>query len=167
MINPFTLLVPFARWLKLGSYIVVLLAGLYGGYKVTSNHYQAKEAKLLAAQLKEVASQDQLNREVIQAYQANFATLEGVYNKLKGKVYDKPLTNVPCSITADAARLWNDSLFAKESMPKDSSRVTTSGGAGATIEQLFNNAIINNEKAAKNRERLKAIKEWDRKTYGD
>src|SRR3990167_3393823 len=141
MINKLlTFINPYMLWIKVASYAIVLGVGLYGGYKLTSNHYQAKEAKVLQAQLKEVVLQEQINREVVQTYQANFNNLQEVYNKLKGKVHEKPLTNVPCNVTSDAARLWNDSLLAKESLPENSTRTAASGGAGASIGRLFDNA---------------------------
>lgn len=156
---------PYMLWVKLASYGVVLVLGLYGGYKLTSNHYKAKEVAILEAAITEAKLQEIINREVVVAYQANIKNLDEKYNKLKGKLHATSPTNVPCTLTSDAVKLWNDSLSKEVPVSKDTTGTTT--GGTATITEALDNKLSNDKASTINRERLEAIIEWDKKHFGD
>jgi hypothetical protein len=144
---------------------VALVVGLYGGYKLTSNYYDAKANKAKEAVIEQLAAQAELDRKTIEAYQIDKKTLQDAYITLGRKSRETKLTNTPCTLTAPAFKLWNESLLGEAILPE-----TPSGtiGTGTTdFARAFENKLLNDEICARNREKLEALKKWDKETYDD
>jgi hypothetical protein len=142
---------------------VALLVGLYGGYKLTSNYYDAKANKAKEAVIEQLSAQAALDRKTIEAYQIDKKTLQDAYITLGRKSRETKLTNTPCTLTAPASKLWNESLLGEADVPKTPSGTT---GTGTTdFATAFENKLLNDEICARNREKLEALKKWDKETY--
>lgn len=151
-------------WIKIASYAIVLGVGFYGGYKVTANHYDAKASKILEAQIVQAGKQIKLDRELIQAHQLTIDHLESKYYKLRKQKNEIKIINNDCTLTNDAVRLWNESLAPEAVVPESTTGVTT--GGGTSISHALDNKLINDNKCAINRQRLRDIKQWDLETFG-
>lgn len=143
----------------------VLVGTNLATYKITYNHFKAKEAKTQAAVLESIALQDKLNRAAIRELQEEHKELESQYVELKRKKNKVKIVNADCTLTSDAVSLWNESLLGKGDV---SPRPTgTTNGTGISIADALDNKFTNDERCNKLRAQLHSIKEWDKKTFGD
>jgi hypothetical protein len=154
-----------------------LVVGLYGGYKLTSNYYDAKVNKAKEAVIEQLAHQAALDRKTIEAYQIDKKTLQDAYISLGRKSRETKLTNTPCTLTAPASKLWNESLLGEAILPETPSGTIGTGttdfakgsspreGKGIDFAAAFENKLLNDEICARNREKLEALKKWDKETY--
>jgi uncharacterized protein YneF (UPF0154 family) len=144
---------------------VALVVGLYGGYKLTSNHYEAKQSKVDQAVIEQLVSQASIDRKVIENYQTNEHTLQRAYIELGRKSREVKITTNKCELTESGRVLWNESLSGEASVSETPSGAT---GTGTTdFARAFENKLLNDEICARNREKLEALKKWDKETYDD
>jgi|ERR1044072_30494 hypothetical protein len=144
------------------------LAGIYAGYKVTSNYYDAKQSRVDQAVIEQLVEQTKIDRKTITDLTTNVNTLQNAYSKLGGKVRETKIVTSPCLITDAGRMLWNESLLGKEIL-SDSTYGTnaTRGTSGTTtIEEAYDNKLENDKRAAINREKIKKLKEWCVATFG-
>jgi hypothetical protein len=160
MFNP-----PFNLQTTLIASGIALVVGLYGGYKLTSNHYDAKANKAKEAVIEQLAAQAVLDRKTIEAYQIDKKTLQDAYISLGRKSRETKLTTTPCTLTAPASKLWNESLLGETSVSKAPSGAIGTGTTDFAI--AFENKLLNDEICARNREKLEALKKWDEETFKD
>lgn len=146
---------------------ISLTAGLYGGYKLTANHYDAKQAKVDQAVIEQLVVQAGIDRKVIENYQINERTLQNAYIELGRKSREVKITTTKCALTADGTRLWNESLLGKTILPETSSGATGTGsGDSVDFGEAFQNKLLNDQQCNKMREKLEALKKWRDETYG-
>jgi uncharacterized protein YneF (UPF0154 family) len=158
MFNP-----PFNLQTTLIASGIALVVGLYGGYKLTSNHYEAKQSKVDQAVIEQLVNQASIDRKVIENYQINEHTLQRAYIELGRKSREVKITTNKCELTADGQRLWNESLRGETVLPETPSGVT---GTGTTdFASAFENKLLNDQQCNKMREKLEALKKWDKDTF--
>lgn len=145
---------------------VSLVVGLYGGYKLTSNYYDAKQAKVDQAVIKQLVQQAAIDQKVIQSYQVDVSTLQNAYIELGRKSREVKITTTKCALTNDGARLWNESLLGKTVLPETSSGATGTGGSDSVdFADAFQNKLLNDQQCNKMREKLEALKKWNKETF--
>lgn len=147
--------------------VLCFLIGLY----VAHIWHVFQEAKDLRAIQEHVVEQQAINNKVIENLQTANMQTEEAYNILKDKLHATKVTNVPCTLTADAIKLWNQSSHATPSVPPNSPRtpeasVETNPIAGVGIELAIKNKIENDKLNEDNRQQLEAIIQWNKITYG-
>lgn len=142
-----------------------LVAGLYGGYKLTANHYDAKADKAKEAVIEQLAHQAQIDRETIVNLQVNERTLQKAYIELGRKAKNVQVTTSKCTLTDAGVGLWNESLVGEAGVSETPSGTTGTGGTD--FAEAFENKLLNDEKCSKMRKRLEQLKEWDQRTFGD
>lgn len=143
---------------------ISLTVGLYGGYKLTSNYYDAKQGKADQAVIAQLVNQAAIDRKVIENYQTDVGTLQKAYIELGRKAREVKITTSKCTITPDGAGLWNESLLGKELLPEAPSGATGTGGTD--FADAFQNKLLNDQACNKMREKLEALKKWNEETFG-
>jgi uncharacterized protein YneF (UPF0154 family) len=154
---------------NLTTYAVVggvsILVGFYGGYKLTSNYYDAKQSKVDQAVIEQLVNQASIDRKVIENYQINEHTLQRAYIELGRKSREVKITTSKCELTESGRVLWNESLLGETVLPETPSGVT---GTGTTdFASAFENKLLNDQQCSKMREKLEALKKWDEDTFKD
>ena len=149
---------------------VSLAVGLYGGYKLTSNYYDAKQAKVDEAVIEQLVLQASIDRKVIENYQVDVRTLQNAYIELGRKAREVKITTGKCALTESGRVLWNESLLGETVLPETPSGTTGTGsGDSPAIDfgEAFQNKLINDQQCNKMREKLEALKKWKKDTYGE
>lgn len=153
---------------------ISLTVGLYGGYKLTANHYDAKANEAKEAVIEQLAKQAKIDRDTIILLQTNERTLQNAYIQLGRKSREVKVVAGKCDVTNDGVSLWNQSLLGETDVSKAPSGATgtgrtdsSRGSSGTDFASAFENKLLNDEKCAKMRKRLEALKEWDRETFSD
>lgn len=139
--------------------------GLYGGYKLTANHYDAKANDAKEAVIGQLAKQAKIDRDTIVLLQTNERTLQNAYIQLGRKSREVKVVAGKCDVTNDGIILWNQSLLGEADVSQTSGGATGTGGTD--FAAAFENKLLNDEKCAKMRKRLEALKEWDQRTFED
>lgn len=158
-------MVPFNLQTTLIAAGVALVVGLYGGYKLTTNYYDAKANKAKEAVIEQLAKQAKIDRDTIIVLQTNERTLQKAYIELGRKSHEVKIVAGKCDLTNDGRVLWNQSLLGEGDVPEAPSGAIGTGGTD--FAEAFQNKLLNDEKCSKMRKRLEALKEWDKRTFED
>jgi hypothetical protein len=138
---------------------ISLATGLYGGYKLTSNYYDAKQSKVDQAVIEQLVNQASIDRTTIS------------YSSLGRKANETKLTSNKCTVTDDAIRLRNESLLGKEVLPGAPTGTNATGGTrasgGIDFTTYFQNDLDNDEKCNINRAKIKRMYDWCISTFGE
>lgn len=148
---------------------ISLTVGLYGGYKLTANYYDAKQAKVDEAVIEQLVLQASIDRKAINDLSLDKTTLQKAYADLGRKARETKLTNSKCTVTDDAIRLRNKSLLGEEVLPGSSSGVDATRGSnpiGIDFTDYFQNDLKNDEKCNLNRKKINRMYEWCVNTFG-
>lgn len=148
-----------------------LLVGLYGGYKLTADHYDAKQAKVDKAVIEQLAQQASIDRGTINDLNTNVKILQDYSIKLGEKRRETKVSVTPCMLTDSGRVLWNEFLLDKEVLSDSAVGTNASGAASTTgtvsLEEAFDNKLENDKRAAINRAKIHQLKEWCVKTFGE
>jgi hypothetical protein len=150
---------------------VALVTGLYGGYKLTSNYYDAKQSKVDQAVIEQLVNQASIDRTTISYLNIDKQTLQKAYSSLGRKANETKLTSNKCTVTDDAIRLRNESLLGKEVLPGAPTGTNATGGTrasgGIDFTTYFQNDLDNDEKCNINRAKIKRMYDWCISTFGE
>ena len=157
----------FKKYVGIITAIIYFVSGLY----VSSIWNGYKENKQLKEVQEQAVKQQSINTEVIKTLQDKNLDTEQKYLDLKGVIDEIKVTNVPCTLTDDAVRLWNKSSNAKKRMPSDSTGVTETNPVpnpieGVGIELAFKSKIEEDKILEDARNQQQAIFDWNKKSYG-
>ena len=144
--------------------------GIYFSYAWTS----IVHAKQLRDIQNQVIKQEAINRKTVTDLQIVNANSELAYNKLKEKLNETPITNVPCKLTVPAVKLWNQSKGLKSELPSDTSgtseATTPSNSSVATegvgIKLVLENELANDKLCNDMRDQINGIIKWNSDTFG-
>jgi hypothetical protein len=152
---------------------IAVVLSFSSGIYATHIYHQAKEVRQLTDIQEAVVKQDKYNRGVVSSLQVAKEAIQSQYDKLKGKLNGKKVTNVPCTLTSDAVGVWNgstavstDTSGTSETSSGTQGVETSSTGVSIPIELALENKVDNDEEWAKLRVQMNAIIEWDKGTYG-
>ena len=147
------------------KYVLILLAGVFIGYKLTANHYDAKAEKTTQAVLEQVVKDSIITRQIVENYKTDLDTLRAAYKTIGEKARVTKITTTNCTLTPDGVSLWNESLSGKTVLPSPSSGIVGTGGAD--FADAFANKLLNDQGCAANRAKIEKLKEWDKEQFGD
>lgn len=155
---------PWWTWVKsqalLISYVVVITTSIYG----THVYHVYLDKKEQDKQVTDLIATQKIDRQTIKDLNLGFGLTMDYYNKLGAKKNATKLISGKCTLTADAIRLWNESLFGKEYVPPSTSGAFDLGGA--SISELYDNEFRNSEIIQRNKERHKKLEAWYDEVYG-
>jgi|ERR1035437_2606494 hypothetical protein len=163
-------------------YAIIATASFGGGIYATHIYYKAQETSAAQAQVKQIVKQEAVNGKVsaiyegkIQTLQQNIASLGDRYALLEKQ---KRIVTSKCKLTPDAVKLWNSS---SQGLPPDTTPTVntpnTTGTVSSTASDTGNSAGVEFGAAIKNKlewdaynaqlkEKLLAIKQWQKEQYG-
>ena len=155
--------------------LVSFLIGIWVCYAWTS----FKQAFQLREIQTQVVKQQEINRKTVEDLQTINATNEVKYAKLKDELNEKPITNVPCNLTNNAVRVWNQSKGIKSQLPTNPTRIVESATTtnspdtipsepieGVGIKLVLDNALANDKICNDMRDQINSIIKWEEDTYG-
>jgi len=159
----------FDKYITPTACLISFAAGLYISY----GYNEIKHSKQLLDIQEQIVKQDTYNRKVIIDLQVTKAISDAKYITLKEKLDALPtVTNVPCKLTSNAVRVWNQSKGTEAVLPKDSTGTTDSTPTSNPIEgvdiKLVLEKDIENDRICNGlRSQINSIIKWDRETYGE
>lgn len=162
-----TLISLLTRYTSVWVGIVSFLVGLWTAAAWT----EIRHAKQLLDIQAQVVKQQEYNRKVITSLQEVNAKADVKYNKLKEKLNETVVTNVPCKLTTAAVRLWNQSKGTESQLPKDTSGTTEAPTPsnpieGVGVKLVLENAQENDKICNGLRSQIESIIKWDNDTFG-
>ena len=154
-------------------YAIIAIASFSGGLYTAHVYHKAQETTAAQAQVAQIVKQEAVNGKVsaiyegkIQTLQQNVATLGERYALLEKQ---KRLVTNNCKLTPDAVKLWDSS---SQGLPADTTpTVDTPTGAsniaaGVDITTAIKNKLEWDAYNAQLKEKLLAIKQWQKEQYG-
>lgn len=158
----------FTKYTTPAVAVISFVAGLYVSYGWT----EIRHAKQLLDIQEQVVKQDTYNRKTVIDLQVSKAISDVKYNKLKEKLDALSVTNVPCKLTSNAVRVWNQSKGVKAELPKDTTGTLDTSSTSNPIEgvdiKLVLEKDLENDKICNGlRDQVTSIIKWDRETYGE
>lgn len=144
--------------------------GIYFSYAWTS----IVHAKQLQDIQNQVIKQEAINRKTVADLQIVNANAELAYNKLKEKLNETPITDVPCKLTVPAVKLWNQSKGLTSQLPTDTSRTSETTPStdsaiateGVGIKLVLENELANDKLCNDMRAQINGIIKWNSDTFG-
>lgn len=164
-------------WINKWIFPIALTIGiLLGGFSVLGFE-SFKHNKQLRDIQEQVIKQQEINNKTVIDLQNKNSISEASYNTLKDKLNALPtITNVPCKLTNNAVKLWNQSKGTEGKLPTDSSRAVeasntsnppdTNNIEGVGIKLVLDNALANDKICNGLRSQIESIIKWDLDTYG-
>ena len=144
---------------------MLLGSGIYSYFSSLSKNHE------LVTLQNQLTEQNQLNNSVVADLQNQNLSTETKYQDLKGVLNATKVTNVPCTLTADAVKLWNKSSGVKTSVSTNTSRVIETNPLpsrveGIGIEIALQSKLDSDKILSDARNNQQAIIDWNNKTYG-
>jgi hypothetical protein len=161
--------------LKLYAFPLAVSAAFGFGLYVSHVYHGYQEDKNLKEVQAQLVKQNKIDNSSIVSLQTKLASSEQDLIILKGKLDEIKVTDVPCTVTPAAIRVWNHTK--PQPVPKDTPRVTeaptTTSGAeskpieGVGVKLLIENKLENDNICNGLRDQLDAIIKWNKDTYGE
>lgn len=157
-------------------YLVCFGAGIGCGLYTAHIWHKAGEASVAKAQVKQIVKQDNTNQHIAEVYEGKIQTLQDSYSKLGDKyaALEKKhnVVTSDCKLTPNAVSVWDSSSKGVSSDTKATSGDTTGtsdaqGGVSIPIEFATENKLKWDNYYNEIKEKLLAIKQWDKEQFGD
>lgn len=159
--NPLTLLGGMNPWLILGLvlfYLASITTAFVKGEHAERAAWVAKQAEVLAGQLREVERLSQANNKLVQDYQKVEAKRNEYYRKLQNEI--AAATRGERCLGDGAVRVWNSALGAVRDLPNAPARAPqATAGTGATDTEVLENFTVNMKQYAECRDIHQKIRE--------
>lgn len=157
-------------------YLLCFGAGMGAGLYTCHVWHKAGEASIAQAQVKQIVKQDNTNQHIAEVYEGKIQTLQSLYSNL-GDKYAKlekqhSVVTSDCKLTPYAVRVWDSSSQGVSSDTQATTGTSTgtsdvAGGVSIPIEFAAENKLKWDNYYNEIKEKLLAIKQWDKEQFGD
>lgn len=151
---------------KLGVLFIATIVAFLAGWNINGWRYDAKVAKALQTQIKQVALQNTKERILTSTIQTKQTITDNHRIQLNAKIKDLPDNRV-CFANWDAVQLWNSALTGPVDVSKNTSgAIKETEGTSITTTDILENINENAARWKDLRDQVDAIIEWDHQTFG-